>query len=69
MKDAAALDNLLTTFVDYERPEVRDFRSAITKFKEDIPHILVALRDIINQQEASNIQFRESRFPSMGAMG
>jgi len=61
MKDAAALDNLLTIFVDYERPEVRDFRSAITKFKEDIPHILTALRDIINQQEVSNTQFRERR--------
>ncbi|XWK91051.1 MAG: type ISP restriction/modification enzyme [Phormidium sp.] len=61
MKDAAALDNLLTIFVDYERPEVQDFRSAITKFKEDIPHILVALRDIINQQEANNKQFRERR--------
>jgi predicted helicase len=61
MKDADALDNLLTTFVDYERPEVRDFRAAITKFKEDIPHILAALRDIINQQEAGNIEFRDRR--------
>ncbi|MFP5274762.1 type ISP restriction/modification enzyme [Coleofasciculus sp.] len=61
MGDAEALDSLITTFVEYERPEVRDFRSAINKFKEDIPHILKALRDIITQQEASNREFRERR--------
>jgi len=61
MKDAEALDRLLNVFVDYERAEVRDFRSAIIKFKEDIPHILEALRDIIGQQEATNTPFRERR--------
>lgn len=61
MKDAEALDRLLQTFVEYERAEVRDFRAAIAKFKEDIPHILPVLRDIITQQEESNTQFRERR--------
>jgi predicted helicase/very-short-patch-repair endonuclease len=61
MRDAAALDGLIGTFVDYERPEVRDFRTAIVKFKEDVPHILEALRSIIAQQEESNTQFRERR--------
>jgi hypothetical protein len=49
MQDAAALDGLISTFVDYERTEVRDFRAAIIKFKEDVPHILEALRSIIAQ--------------------
>jgi predicted helicase len=61
MKDADKLDRLLNTFVDYERSEVRDFRSAITKFKEDIPHILVALRDIINETEKTNRKFCDRR--------
>lgn len=61
MKDAEALDRLLNVFVEYERAEVRDFRSAIVKFKADIPHILEALRAIIAQQEASNTQFRDRR--------
>ncbi|WP_204150121.1 type ISP restriction/modification enzyme [Leptolyngbya sp. CCY15150] len=61
MKDAEALDRLLQTFVEYERAEVRDFRAAIAKFKEDIPHILPVLRDIITQQEESNTQFRDRR--------
>ena len=61
MKDADGLDHLLNTFIDYERPEVRDFRAAITRFKEDIPYILEALRDIISQQEDSNREFRNRR--------
>ncbi|WP_242032861.1 N-6 DNA methylase [Oscillatoria sp. FACHB-1406] len=61
MRDAESLDKLLNFFVDYERPEVKDFRAAIHKFKEDIPHILVALRDIITQQEANNRQFCDRR--------
>ncbi len=61
MRDAVALDGLISTFVDYERPEVRDFRAAIIKFKEDVPYILEALRSIIAQQEENNTQFRERR--------
>jgi predicted helicase len=59
--DPAGLDKLLNSFVAYERPAVRDFRSAIVKFKEDIPHILVALRDIITETEQTNSQFRDRR--------
>ncbi len=61
MRDADALDHLLNIFVDYERPEVRDFRAAITKFKEDIPTILDKLRETIQVAEKENQQFRERR--------
>jgi predicted helicase len=61
MKDADKLDGLLNTFVDYERSEVRDFRAAITKFKEDIPSILEKLRDTIQVAEKENQQFRDRR--------
>ena len=61
MQDADALDRLLNIFVDYERPEVRDFRAAITKFKEDIPSILDKLRDTIQFAEKENQQFRDRR--------
>jgi len=61
MGDADALDRLLNIFVDYERPEVRDFRAAITKFKEDIPSILDRLRDTIQLAEKENQQFRDRR--------
>jgi predicted helicase len=59
MQDAAGLDALLNAFVDYERPEVRDFRAAILQFKEDVPHILEELRNIIRQQESGNRVFLE----------
>ncbi|HEY5259760.1 MAG TPA: hypothetical protein VIJ46_03860, partial [Rhabdochlamydiaceae bacterium] len=58
MDDAAALDNLLTTFLNYERPEVRNFRDAIKKFKEEVPHVADALRDMILTQTATNKPFR-----------
>jgi predicted helicase/very-short-patch-repair endonuclease len=61
MRDADALDRLLNIFVDYERPEVRDFRAAIAKFKEDIPSILEKLRDTIQVAEKENQQFRDRR--------
>lgn len=66
MGDAEGLDRVLNVFVDYERPEVRDFRAAITQFKEDIPHILEALRGIIGEQEAENEEFRRRRDGFLG---
>jgi predicted helicase len=61
MNDAEALDELLTHFVSYERPEVHDFREAIEHFKQDIPSIIEALREIIEEESASNIKFQKSR--------
>ena len=61
MGDADELDGLIATFVDYERPEVRDFRTAIKAFREDIPHILDALRDEIKKAERENERFRDRR--------
>ena len=44
MADAEKLEALLTHFIHYERPEVRDFRQAIEHFKTDLPTILETLR-------------------------
>jgi len=40
MKDPDFLHRILTAFVEYERPEITDFRIAVEKFKEDIPTLL-----------------------------
>lgn len=61
MQDDVALDRLLTQFVNYERPEVRDFRAAIAQFKQDVPDILEALRSTIQAQEESNAAFKQKR--------
>jgi predicted helicase len=61
LEDAATLDRLLTAFVGYERPAVRDFRAAIARFREDIPDILAALRETIAVANRDNSKFRQRR--------
>jgi predicted helicase len=61
INDAEKLDALFQQFINYEREEIRDFRKAIEKFKEDLPTVLVTLRDLIEQQGKSNDKFRRSR--------
>lgn len=53
MKDDAELDKLIHAFLDYERPEVKTFREAIGHFKEDIPNVTAALRELIDAQETN----------------
>lgn len=50
MQDAEQLHELITKFINYERPEVKSFREAIEAFKEHIPHVTKALREIIEAQ-------------------
>ena len=61
MKDAEALDGIITAFINYVRPEVKDFREAIETFKEDLPIILEALRDLIDSQAETNVAFEAAR--------
>ncbi len=61
LADAAALDRCLNAFLDYERPEVKGFRQAIEKFREDLPQIVEVLRGTIAEQESTNQRFLELR--------
>jgi len=61
MKDAKALDGCLTRFINYERPEVKSFRTAIELFKQDIPKVADTLHQLINAQETSNPKFKAER--------
>lgn len=61
MGDAEALDNAINAFINYLRPEVQDFRDAISHFKEDLPTILTTLRSLIDQQSISNQPFQQAR--------
>lgn len=54
MQDEEALHKVLTKFLSYERPEVHDFREAIEHFKQDIPKVTVAIRDIIEAEQKTN---------------
>ncbi|MHC5933055.1 N-6 DNA methylase [Nostoc sp.] len=61
MKDADALDGIITYFINYVRPKVKDFREAIETFKEDLPSVLNALRDLIDSQIETNAAFQTAR--------
>ncbi len=60
MKEPEALDRLITAFISYERPEVKTFREAIEKFKENIPTIANTLREMIAEQQKSNAKFKKA---------
>ncbi len=60
MKNPEFLHRILTAFVQYESPEITDFRLAVEKFKEDIPDIVESLRAMIAEQE-KNPDFRVQR--------
>jgi predicted helicase len=55
------LDKLLTQFVSYESQEIKEFNAAIEQFKQDLPHILNALRDMIAKEEKTNKAFKNAR--------
>lgn len=59
MKDGEALHQLITTFISFERPEVRHFRQAIELFKQDIPNVTSALRKIIEKTEKENKEYKK----------
>ncbi|MCA2812965.1 MAG: N-6 DNA methylase [Microcystis sp. M090S1] len=61
MRDDEALDGIINAFINYVRPEVEDFREAIASFKEDLPTILEALRDLIALQSETNRNFVTAR--------
>jgi predicted helicase len=56
-----ALDELLTTYVSFETKGEVEFKKAVERFKNDIPNIVTALRDMITKQGASNAPFRQRR--------
>jgi len=55
------LDKLLKSFVGYERPGVREFRNAIELFKQDIPQVTTALRDMIIDKAETNTGYCYAR--------
>ena len=58
MKDAIALDKLVRRFIEFERPELKTFRQAIAQFKQDMPQVLHALRQMIDANQISNTNFK-----------
>ena len=59
MANAAALDELIRRFLNYELPEIQEFRDARQQFKTDLPDVLEKLRETIVDAEASNPSYQE----------
>jgi predicted helicase len=56
----AQLEKLLALFFAYERAEIAEFRNAVQQFRTDLPAVLSALRDMIEQAHADNADFRKA---------
>jgi predicted helicase len=56
--DGPALNNLLELFFGWQRPEIAEFRKAIVQFKTDLPSVLVALRERIDDAQRSNVAYQ-----------
>lgn len=61
MKKAEDLDRIIHSFINFERPEVKNFRKAIELFKQDIPKVTDTLRDMLDIQEKANTKFVKER--------
>lgn len=57
IKDEKALDLILKTFVNFEKPEVESFHKAIELFKSDIPRVTKALKDLLKESANTNQEF------------
>jgi len=66
MKNPFLLDQILKAFVNYQRPEVIEFRKAIELFKDDVPKVTDALRELIHEAETVNLVFVAKRTEFLG---
>jgi hypothetical protein len=58
--DPHALERLLKLFFEYERPEIAEFRKAVAQFKVDLPAVLDALRNKIEEASKTNDAFAKA---------
>ena len=54
------LHRLISVFLDYELPEIQEFRQAQSQFKADLPTVLENLRASVTEAEKDNPEYRES---------
>ncbi len=60
MTDPAALEELIRKFLDYELPEIQEFREARQQFKTDLPAVLERLRETVVEAESGNLGYQEA---------
>ena len=58
MADAKELNALILKFLNHAPPEVANFHQAVAQFKEDMPQVLIALREMISKSYQTKADFR-----------
>ena len=59
MTDASKLHRLIDSFLNYELPEIEEFRQARQQFAADLPSVLENLRQAVAEAEANNPAYQE----------
>ena len=54
------LHRLIRRFLDYELPEIEEFRQARQQFKADLPAVLESLREAVADAEAGNSDYQDA---------
>ena len=52
------LHRLIRAFLDYELPEIEEFRQAQLQFKADLPTVIANLREAVEEAEAGNAEYQ-----------
>jgi predicted helicase len=60
MADAPRFEKLLSLFFRYERKEIAEFRKAVEQFKADLPSVLKALREKIEDAHTRNTAYQNA---------
>ena len=60
MTRPADLHRLIRRFLDYELPEIEEFRQARQQFKADLPAVLESLREAVADAEAGNADYQDA---------
>ena len=58
MSRSGDLHRLIRAFLDYELPQIEEFRQAQQQFKADLPAVIGNLREAVESAEASNPDYR-----------
>ena len=60
MNQPGALHRLIRRFLDYELPQIEEFRGAQAQFKADLPTVIANLREAVEAAEADNAEFQSA---------
>ena len=60
MRREGELHRLIRRFLDYELPEIEDFRKAQSQFKDDLPSVLASLRETIEEARRDNAEYQDA---------